>query len=221
MRYEYFERMYDSIYSKTTFDKNDKLRIERFKRISSQIGNAVKVLDFGGGDGDLSVYLSKTCKYSIADLSSEHEIDSFDRIVLRDGSRLDIADGIFDVVVMSEVLEHVPNCYDTLSEIGRVLKPKGRLIITVPNPFSLLNIIKAIFGFHLDPSKEHLYWFDWSYLSNLLLSCGFTVSHKTTFCFIPSRFYRPFYLLDELVVSLFRNNGSQLLCVFERHDTEG
>jgi len=43
----------------------------------------------------------------------------------------------FDLVVLVEVLEHVPAKRDLLREIWRVLKPGGRLYLTTPNPNSL------------------------------------------------------------------------------------
>lgn len=41
-------------------------------------------------------------------------------------------DGEFDSIVLNEVLEHVFNPYDFLSEINRVLKPDGMMLMTVP-----------------------------------------------------------------------------------------
>ena len=43
----------------------------------------------------------------------------------------------FDAVVMSNVLEHLPNPIETLQECRRVLKPGGRLISITPNSDSL------------------------------------------------------------------------------------
>jgi SAM-dependent methyltransferase len=40
--------------------------------------------------------------------------------------------GAFDAVKATEVLEHVPDVAGALRECGRVLRPGGRLIITVP-----------------------------------------------------------------------------------------
>jgi SAM-dependent methyltransferase len=51
---------------------------------------------------------------------------------------LPYADGSFDAVIASGVLEHVPMDYESLKELYRVLKPGGRLIVTyLPNAASI------------------------------------------------------------------------------------
>ena len=45
---------------------------------------------------------------------------------------LPFANGSFDVVVASEVLEHIPEDTDAIAELVRVTKPGGTLIATVP-----------------------------------------------------------------------------------------
>ncbi len=50
------------------------------------------------------------------------------------GDALDLpfADGTFDCVIASEILEHVPEDDRAIAELVRVLKPGGALAITVP-----------------------------------------------------------------------------------------
>lgn len=43
----------------------------------------------------------------------------------------------FDIVLCTEVLEHVDDLHSAISEMHRVLKPSGKLIITVPYIFPL------------------------------------------------------------------------------------
>jgi SAM-dependent methyltransferase len=52
--------------------------------------------------------------------------------VRTDGRRLSFADGAFDVVVLSEVLEHIPDDRAVIAEAARVLRPGGTLAVTVP-----------------------------------------------------------------------------------------
>ncbi len=49
-----------------------------------------------------------------------------------DAYHLPFADGAFDVVIASEILEHIPSDADAIAEAVRVLRPGGRLAVTVP-----------------------------------------------------------------------------------------
>ena len=53
-----------------------------------------------------------------------------------DGERVPFADGLFDIVLCTETLEHVPNDRAILLELLRVLKPGGTLVISVPDEYS-------------------------------------------------------------------------------------
>ncbi|MEL6712234.1 MAG: methyltransferase domain-containing protein [Planctomycetota bacterium] len=52
--------------------------------------------------------------------------------LLADGKHLPIATDSVDTVLCTEVLEHVPEPARFLDEIGRVLKPGGKALVTVP-----------------------------------------------------------------------------------------
>lgn len=49
-----------------------------------------------------------------------------------DASNLPVETGSFDAVLCTEVLEHVPDPVAVVRELGRVLKPDGRLMLTAP-----------------------------------------------------------------------------------------
>lgn len=57
----------------------------------------------------------------------------FPNLVLYDGSIFPFQDNSFDAVLCLDVLEHVPNDSLMLSEIARVLKPDGMLVLTTPS----------------------------------------------------------------------------------------
>jgi 2-polyprenyl-3-methyl-5-hydroxy-6-metoxy-1,4-benzoquinol methylase len=44
---------------------------------------------------------------------------------------LGIRKSLFDVITMWHVLEHVPNLYEQIKELKRLLKPSGTLIVAV------------------------------------------------------------------------------------------
>jgi 2-polyprenyl-3-methyl-5-hydroxy-6-metoxy-1,4-benzoquinol methylase len=47
--------------------------------------------------------------------------------------RLPYDDASFDVVILSEVVEHLPAYISVLHEAGRVLAPNGHLVLSTPN----------------------------------------------------------------------------------------
>lgn len=49
-----------------------------------------------------------------------------------DALNLPFPDESFDVVIISEVMEHIPDDKGVLAEMVRVLRPGGRIAITVP-----------------------------------------------------------------------------------------
>lgn len=61
--------------------------------------------------------------------------------------KIPFGDGYFEFVILMEVFEHLRiNPIFALKEINRVLKPKGIMILTTPNLYSLRNIINFIRG---------------------------------------------------------------------------
>ena len=49
-----------------------------------------------------------------------------------DALALPFADGAFDRIIASEVLEHIPDDRGAIAELARVLRPGGRMAVTVP-----------------------------------------------------------------------------------------
>ena len=58
----------------------------------------------------------------------------------------------------SEVLEHVPDASGLLSQVRRVLRPRGRLLLTTPAHGWLRRVLIAALRFdaHFDPEGEHV-----------------------------------------------------------------
>ena len=82
------------------------------------------------------------------------------RLLEPDGT-LPFGHGEFDLVWCSEVLEHVPDALALLQETRRVLKPGGRLLLTVPYHGRLQAAVIALTRFdqHFDPTGQHVRFF--------------------------------------------------------------
>lgn len=95
-----------------------------------------KILDVGVGTGRLLSYkcFDNMQKYGI-DISLEMaKLSSSRNIVSCVGNveSLPFEDNYFDVILCTDVLEHVVDLYKTVTEIYRVLKADGLLIVRVP-----------------------------------------------------------------------------------------
>jgi SAM-dependent methyltransferase len=64
--------------------------------------------------------------------SGEAPSDVVARTVRADLLALPFPDASFDAVIASEVLEHIPSDIGALAEIARVVRPGGRVAVTVP-----------------------------------------------------------------------------------------
>jgi SAM-dependent methyltransferase len=117
-----------------------------------QLGDVrgLRVLEIGCGAGAFAKYLAgQGAEVTAADFSpSAVELASqlagpLVRTLVADIQNLPFDDESFDLVVSLETLEHVPNPDQGLSELVRVTRIGGRLIVTTPNYLSLLGLYRA------------------------------------------------------------------------------
>ena len=135
------------------------------------------LLDFGFGDGTLvrelpaakrfGVEINPTCREKIRSMNVTHgqQIDVFE-------SSHGLADQSIDVAISNHCLEHVPDPLGTLTELNRVLKPGGDLVIVVP--FDDWRQ-KGHRTWHPNNLDQHLFTWSPLNLGNLLSAAGFTV----------------------------------------------
>lgn len=126
------------IYQKSRIDKMLSYHIKHI-----QPGN---ILEIGIGKGDLALKISDFNfieSYTGIDISEEGISIAQKRIKNSKFSFLvgDCTDlplqGKYDLIIFSEVIEHIEEKQKALNEIFRVLKPGGYLLLTTPNPDSV------------------------------------------------------------------------------------
>jgi 2-polyprenyl-3-methyl-5-hydroxy-6-metoxy-1,4-benzoquinol methylase len=118
-------------------------------RLIARYGGALpgrRILDLGSGMGGASVALMLE---GAAPLAFEYNREYCGIIALRAeryglalpvvngaGERLPFADASFDMAICWDVVEHVQNPERLLAELARVLRPGGRVLLTVINRFA-------------------------------------------------------------------------------------
>jgi len=87
----------------------------------------------------------------------------------------------FDIAIATEIIEHLHHPYSEVSELRRVLKPDGRLLVTVPNVARLRTRLGLLFGKDptpLEPPEKedvHIREFTLQSISKLLNYHGFEI----------------------------------------------
>jgi len=100
-----------------------------------------RVLSIGGGFWIEGMFL----KSIIADEIVRTDLIGDEDVLEEDASNLSFGNKTFDIVICREMIEHVLSADEVFSEIRRVLKSHGLLLITTPNAYAI-NIDGA---FHL------------------------------------------------------------------------
>lgn len=88
-----------------------------------------KVLEIGSGGGSLILRLTKPSQRVTCDLEARHVKPGGVAARL---PNLCFKDETFDLVFLSDVLEHLDQPVESLQTIRRIMKPGGRCLITVP-----------------------------------------------------------------------------------------
>jgi 2-polyprenyl-3-methyl-5-hydroxy-6-metoxy-1,4-benzoquinol methylase len=122
---------------------------ERLAFIAREVGEGKDVVELGCRYGDVLAPLRDKNRVTGVDI---------DRVALKQcaakyhiatllanlNAPLPLDDGQFDVVILSEVLEHLPYPSITLGEAWRILRPGGKLVGSVPNGTKLRNRLRFL-----------------------------------------------------------------------------
>ena len=144
-----------------------------------------RVLDVGCGEGAFMVELLRAGVEGVVGVDVAREPlrrarerhPELDLRLLGGEGAWELEDGSFDVVWAGEVIEHVADTAAWLSEVRRVLRSGGRLLLSTPanGRLALLRaaLSRASFAERFDPLADHLRYYSRATLSDLLVEFGF------------------------------------------------
>jgi 2-polyprenyl-3-methyl-5-hydroxy-6-metoxy-1,4-benzoquinol methylase len=136
-----------------------------------------EILDVGCGSGMNSILLArKGHRMHGVDISEvaieQYNSHGFDGRVADIEAGLEYDDSSFDMVFCSEVIEHMTSPEALVLEIGRVLKPGGRLVLSTPNSAFWLYRALGLLGYTVGELQhpKHFQFFSRRSLLKLLES---------------------------------------------------
>jgi ubiquinone/menaquinone biosynthesis C-methylase UbiE len=158
---EAIAEFYEAFQSRGKYDYlyGDESRKELLVRL---IGKGCSILEIGCRAGNLTQHFASGNQVVGVDVD-RNALKLFEQRLGLKGLWLDVDfeqlpfdNNSFDVVVFSEVMEHVRFPQKVLKEIARVLKPDGKLVGSVPNSFRLRNRLRFLAGKPFESDRSHL-----------------------------------------------------------------
>jgi ubiquinone/menaquinone biosynthesis C-methylase UbiE len=100
------------------------------------------------------------------------------------GELLPLPDASFDCILLSEVIEHLPDPQVSIQEAARVLRRGGRLLVTTPNYRSFWPVMEwAVDRMNMAlpmAGEQHISRFHPASLRRLLVGCGLGIEYTGT-----------------------------------------
>jgi 2-polyprenyl-3-methyl-5-hydroxy-6-metoxy-1,4-benzoquinol methylase len=156
----------------------------RLRFLLAHVQAGERVLDVGCGEGRFAGELARAGAEVVGIDIAERALSRARRLepeldlrLIEEGVPWPLQDASFDLVWAGEVIEHVADTAPWLSELRRVLRPGGRLLLSTPNngPLALLRaaISRDAFATRFDPEGEHLRFYSRPTLTRLVEELGF------------------------------------------------
>jgi SAM-dependent methyltransferase len=176
---EEYARIYAAVHADGDAGSPAHARFAALARRVRQVGAAGRFLDFGCGSG---AFLDAMEGYDGIGFEVAADVPGgvarrgrfVTGEILADGiERTGLAPASFDFIVAWDVLEHLAAPTRHMERLNTLLKPGGRLFLTVPNSASWVARLSGEKWNML--LLEHLWYFDPTTLTQFLKRCGFAI----------------------------------------------
>ena len=141
---------------------NNKINLKRWPRGRTEAvlkfidaNKKDRILEIGCGSSQVLEYLSKKSN-NVYGVDIDKEIIEEQKKRLKSSVKLKVdnkleeglsfEDSYFDIIILSDVIEHVSNRFEAMKELKRILKPGGQLVIVTPNVCKIRNRIRILLG---------------------------------------------------------------------------
>jgi len=117
----------------------------------------------------------------------------------------------FDIVIASEIIEHLYDCYGFLASANKCLKEKGLLLLTTPNSAWLFCRVLYLLGktpTEID-SLTHIRFFSLSHLIKICHDQGFKLEKNLAYASLP--FIKNSFKIPSFLSSLLAHNFMLIL----------
>ncbi len=179
MKKDIIKRYYDEIYYNKIRVESDGYPEYRARLVLRHLRNKGKILNVGCGRGFESREFKKAGHYVVGtDISKK--VLKFSRKLQDESYLLDAQEKMpfrrdsFDTIYAGELLEHLPFPSLFLKEAYKVLKPKGKLIVIVPNIARFRNRVSILFN-KLPFNEEHLHELTTEHVKKLFSDAKFKI----------------------------------------------
>lgn len=100
-------------------------------------GDDISILDFGCGTGGVLQRIAASKRFGV-EIGTEAAKTARSRGITVKNSLEDMHDAYVDVAISFHAIEHVDDPHSIIADIGRVVKPEGRIRLVVPCEMPLL-----------------------------------------------------------------------------------
>lgn len=171
------------ISAKEHFEERTKTIMPLFERVRPLLSSGMNILEIGGGPGTLLSLCKPLVKKCVGVELNTEFVEFMQKALSIEAYAADInklhLEDRFDLIIMVNTLDHLPNPVETITTMKKLLREGGRIYLETPNREEALNFYLPEpqladfrkFFWH----RAHLYYFTKDTIAALFNKCGLRI----------------------------------------------